>query len=100
MVDLSIDLVCSEHLCYSVIIRGFYIEQNRKYICNLHLLRNILVTILHIEIDFLKVVCSVLPEVYTSMAGLHSVSLLISLFIYRSVSTPMVLCKLLGGGCL
>ena len=42
----------------------------------------------------------VLPEVYTSVVGLHSVSLLISLFICIVVRIPTVLCKLLGGWCM
>ena len=38
-----------------------------------------------------------LPEVYPSVVGLHRVSLFICLFIFLiSVSTPTVLCKLLG----
>ena len=41
----------------------------------------------------------VLTEVYISVVGLHSVSLLICLFICIGVSTPTVLCELLGGGC-
>ena len=40
-----------------------------------------------------------LPEVYTSVVGLHSFVFIIYLFIYKSVSTPTVLCKLLEGGC-
>ena len=39
-------------------------------------------------------VCPVLPEVYTSVVGLHNCLYFVYFFI--SVSTPMVLCKLLG----
>ena len=43
-------------------------------------------------------VCPLLPEVYSSVVSLHSLSLLF-IYFFISVSTPTGLCKLLEGGC-